>query len=128
MAYGGVVILLLGLWGAWLLWRGRLAGAKWFLRAAVWAIPLPFIMNTAGWALTENGRQPWIVQGLQLVRDAVSPSVSRTAVIASLSVFVLLYAILGVVDLLLMARFARRELAPAETAAAEEEPALHFTY
>ena len=24
----------------------------------------PFLMNTAGWMLTENGRQPWIVQGL----------------------------------------------------------------
>jgi cytochrome d ubiquinol oxidase subunit I len=127
MAYGGVVLLLLGLWGAWLLWRRRVADARWFLRIAVWAIPLPFVMNTAGWMLTENGRQPWIVQGLQLVRDAVSPSVSRTSVIVSLSVFVLLYAILGVVDVLLMAHFARRELAPTE-AAAEEEPALHFTY
>ena len=36
---------------------------------------LPFVMNTAGWLLTENGRQPWIVQGLQLTKDGVSPSV-----------------------------------------------------
>ena len=128
MAYGGVLVLLLALWGAWLLWRGRLADAKWFLRIAVWAIPLPFVMNTAGWALTENGRQPWIVQGLQLVRDAVSPSISRTTVLASLTVFVLLYAVLGVADVLLMAHFARRELAPTEAAAEEEQPALHFTY
>ena len=40
-----------------------------------WAVPLPFIVNTAGWMLTENGRQPWIVQGLQLTKDGVSPSV-----------------------------------------------------
>ena len=26
-------------------------------------------MNTAGWLLTENGRQPWIVQGLMLTKD-----------------------------------------------------------
>jgi cytochrome d ubiquinol oxidase subunit I len=128
MAYGGVVLLLLGLWGAWLLWRRRLADARWFQRIAVWVIPVPFIMNTAGWALTENGRQPWIVQGLQLVRDAVSPSVSGATVVASLTVFVLLYAALGVVDVLLMARFARRELAPTDVAAQEEQPALHFTY
>jgi cytochrome d ubiquinol oxidase subunit I len=128
MAYGGVLVLLLALWGAWLLWRRRLADAKWFLRVAVWAIPLPFVMNTAGWALTENGRQPWIVQGLQLVRDAVSPSVTRMAVLVSLSVFVLVYVVLGVVDLLLMAHFARRELSPALAPAAEEQPALHFTY
>ncbi|MFL6187080.1 MAG: cytochrome ubiquinol oxidase subunit I, partial [Actinomycetes bacterium] len=129
MAYGGVVLLLLGLWGAWLVWRKKLAQARWFLRVAVWALPLPFVMNTAGWALTENGRQPWIVQGLQLVRNAVSPSISVATVATSLTVFILLYLILGVVDVLLMAHVARRELAPADTTTPEEEqPALQFTY
>jgi cytochrome d ubiquinol oxidase subunit I len=128
MAYGGVLVLLLALWGAWQLWRKRLPDARWFLRIATWAIPLPFVMNTAGWALTENGRQPWIVQGLQLVRDAVTPSISRTTVLISLATFVVLYAVLGVVDVLLMAHFARRELAPTEAGVEEEQPALHFTY
>ena len=128
LTYGGVVLLLLGLTGAWLLWRKKLADARWYLRIAIWAIPLPFVINTAGWALTENGRQPWIVQGLQLVRDAVSPSISATTVIISLSVFVLVYAVLGVVDVLLMAHFARRELAPDPAATEEEAPVLHFTY
>jgi cytochrome bd ubiquinol oxidase subunit I len=129
MAYLGAGMLLLALWGALLIWRRRLANAKWFLRAAIWALPVPFLMNTAGWMLTENGRQPWIVQGLQLVKDAVSPSVSVATVVTSLTVFVLLYAILGVVDVLLMARFARRELAPVPATADEEEtPVLHFTY
>jgi cytochrome bd ubiquinol oxidase subunit I len=105
-----------------------LAEARWYLRIAIWALPLPFVLNTAGWALTENGRQPWIVQGLQLVRDAVSPSISATTVIVSLTVFVLVYAVLGVVDILLMAHFARRELEPAPAAAEEETPVLHFTY
>ena len=35
-------------------------------------------MNTAGWLLTESGRQPWIVQGLMLTKNGVSPSVSFT--------------------------------------------------
>ena len=94
---------------------------------AIWVLPLPFVMNTAGWLLTENGRQPWIVQGLQKVTDGVSPSVSVATVVTSLSVFVLLYAVLGVVDVLLMAHVARRELTPA-TADEEETPVLHFTY
>jgi cytochrome bd ubiquinol oxidase subunit I len=136
MAYGGVVVLLLSLWGAWLLWRKKVADAKWFLRLAVWAAVLPFLMNTAGWMLTENGRQPWIVQGLQLVKNAVSPSVSTTTIVISLTVFVLLYALLGVVDVLLMLYFARKELAPAPAedespagAPAEDAaPVLHFTY
>ena len=68
--------MLLSLWGAWLLHRRRLETSKWFLRAAIWAVFTPFIMNTAGWMLTENGRQPWIVQGLMKTADGVSPSVS----------------------------------------------------
>ena len=128
MAYLGAGMLLLALWGALLIWRRRLADARWFLRVAIWVLPLPFLMNTAGWMLTENGRQPWIVQGLQLVRDAVSPSVTVATVVTSLTVFVLVYAILGVVDVLLMAHFARRELAPTPAAAEEETPVLHFTY
>jgi cytochrome d ubiquinol oxidase subunit I len=123
----GGVLAAAGAVGAWLVWRSELATARWFLRVAIWAIRLPFVMNTAGWALTENGRQPWIVQGLQLVRDAVSPSVSVATVVTSLTVFVLLYAALGVVDVLLMAHFARRELAPTDVAR-RSSPALHFTY
>jgi cytochrome d ubiquinol oxidase subunit I len=123
-------VLLVALWGAWLLWRKQLATARWYLRIAIWEAELPFLMNTAGWLLTENGRQPWIVQGLQLVRDAVSPSLSVTTIVISLSVFVLLYATLGVVDFLLMTHFARKELAPEpEPAPADDAPpVLHFTY
>ena len=130
MAYLGAGTLQLALWGGWLAWRRKLADARWFLRLAVWVLPVPFLMNTAGWMLTENGRQPWIVQGLQLVRDAVSPSVSVTAIVISLTVFVLLYAALGVVDVLLMAHFARKELEPDPDPASAEDapPALHFTY
>jgi cytochrome d ubiquinol oxidase subunit I len=136
MAYLGVLVLLLSLWGAWLLWRKKLATATWFLRLAVWAAVLPFLMNTAGWMLTENGRQPWIVQGLQLVKNAVSPSVSTTTIVISLTVFVLLYAVLGVVNVLLMLYYARKELAPAPAGdespagapAEDAAPVLHFTY
>jgi cytochrome bd-type quinol oxidase subunit 1 len=48
-------------------------------------------------------------------------------VVTSLTVFVLVYLVLGVADALLMFHFARRELAP-EPAAEEETPVLHFTY
>jgi cytochrome d ubiquinol oxidase subunit I len=113
MAYLATAIVLLALWGAWLLWRGRLARSKWFLRAAKAAVVTPFLMNTAGWMLTENGRQPWIVQGLMKTADGVSPSVSVTWIWISLGVFALLYLTLGVIDLVLMLRYARRGL-PAE--------------
>ena len=77
MAYTAGLLFLFSLWGLWLLRRKNAsARRRWFLRVAVWAAVLPFMMNTAGWVLTENGRQPWIVQGIQLTRDGVSPSVS----------------------------------------------------
>ena len=64
MAYLGSLIALFALWGGWLMHRGTLGRSKWFLRLSLWAVVTPFLMNTAGWLLTENGRQPWIVQGL----------------------------------------------------------------
>ena len=120
MAYGGALIFLISLIGGYLLWRDRLGETRWFLRLAVWVAPLPFIMNIAGWMLTENGRQPWIVQGLQLTKDGVSPSVGTATIVTSLIVFFLLYGILAVVDTFLMTHYARKQLAPEEEGAEEE--------
>jgi cytochrome d ubiquinol oxidase subunit I len=63
-----------------------------------------------------------VVQGIMQTRDAVSPSVSTTTIAVSLGIFVLLYLVLGVVDLLLMLRYARKELPPADEPAAHPEP------
>ncbi len=110
MAYFGALIMLFALWGAWLLRRKRLEKAKWFLLVAPWLAIVPFLMNTAGWLLTESGRQPWIVQGLMKTSSAASPSVTTTDVTISLIVFVLLYVALGVADAYLMIRYGRRTL------------------
>jgi cytochrome bd ubiquinol oxidase subunit I len=128
MAYTAGLLLLVGLWGLWLLRRHKLAGSPLFLRIATWAAALPFLMNTAGWLLTESGRQPWAVQGILLTRNAVSPSVSTAAIAFSLAVFVALYGVLGVVDLMLMLRYARREL-PAQEASQHPDapmPAVQY--
>jgi cytochrome d ubiquinol oxidase subunit I len=115
MAYLAGIVLLIGAVGMWLLYRRRLYTKTWFLRVATWAVILPFLMNTAGWLLTENGRQPWIVQGLQLTRHGVSPSASTTTVAISIIAFFLIYAALAAVAAVLMTRYSRRELAaPAE--------------
>ncbi len=126
MAYGGALVFLIALVGAWLLWRNRLATSRRFLWLAVWTAPLPFIMNIAGWMLTENGRQPWIVQGLLLTKDAASPSVTTTSIVISLIVFLLLYGALAVVDFVLMTHFARKELAPAEGRDEDEVPEITY--
>ncbi len=110
MAYLGTLVFLFALWGAWLLYRHKLDRARWFLRIAPWVVILPFLINTAGWMLTENGRQPWIVQGLMLTKNGVSSSVSATDLWISLVVFYLIYAVLGVSAAWLMIRYGRRSI------------------
>jgi cytochrome d ubiquinol oxidase subunit I len=110
MAYLATLIMLFALWGGWLLYRHRLDRAKWFLRIAPWVVIAPFLMNTAGWLLTENGRQPWIVQGLMKTANGVSPSVSATDIWISILVFLAIFVALGVADGWLMLRYGRRPL------------------
>ena len=70
---------------------------------------MPFVATTFGWLLTELGRQPWIVQGLLKTSNANSPAVATTWLAISLTVFVSLYVILGVLDIWLMRRYAGRD-------------------
>ncbi len=107
MAYLGGLMLLIALWGGWLLWRKKLEQAKWFQRTAMGAIAVPFLACFGGWLLTETGRQPWIVYDLQKTADAVSPSSTTTKVAFSLGVFLALYTGLAIVDFYLMRRYAR---------------------
>jgi cytochrome d ubiquinol oxidase subunit I len=120
MAYAAGLSVLIGLWGVLLLWRRRLDESRLFLRIASWSVVLPFVMGTAGWVLTEMGRQPWIVQGLMLTRDGLSTSIGVTQVAISLTVFLLLYTAIGVVALVLMLRHVRGGLEPAQTV--DDEP------
>jgi cytochrome d ubiquinol oxidase subunit I len=128
MAYTGVLVLLVGLWGLWLIRRKTLARSRRFLWVAIWASVLPFLMNTAGWLLTESGRQPWIIQGIMLTKNGISPTVSTTYLAISLAAFVLLYGVLGTVDFLLMLKYSREQLPPAraETEADAPVPAVQY--
>src|SRR5262245_12733085 len=112
MAYGGVLVLLIGAWGLWLIRRKTLATSRVFLQVAVWAAVLPFLMNTAGWLLTESGRQPWIVQGIMLTKNGITPTLSVTWLWISLVAFIVIYGTIATVDLLLMLKYSRKELPP----------------
>ena len=107
MAYLGVLMFLVAAVGAWLYRKRTLEQARWYLWTAVVAMAFPFIAATSGWLLTEMGRQPWIVQGLLKTEGAHSPSVSSSTIVVSLSAFALLYIVLGIVDFVLMRRYAR---------------------
>jgi cytochrome d ubiquinol oxidase subunit I len=124
MAYMGVLMFLVAALGGWLYRKGKLETSRWFARIAITAIAFPYIAASFGWILTEMGRQPWIVQGLLLTSEANSPSVSATWLGISLAFFISLYLILGVVDFVLMRRYARPDRPPRK----EELPAPVVTY
>jgi cytochrome d ubiquinol oxidase subunit I len=128
MAYLGVVVLLIGAWGLWLIRRKTLPISRVFLQVAVWAAVLPFLMNTAGWFLTESGRQPWIVQGIMLTKNGISPTLSTTWLWISLIAFILLYAAFATVDLILMLRYSRKPLPPPRAQADEDKPVPAVLY
>jgi cytochrome bd ubiquinol oxidase subunit I len=128
MAYAGVLVFALSGWGLWLIRRKKLAASRRFLWVAIWAAVLPFLMNTAGWLLTESGRQPWIIQGIMLTKNGISPSVSTTSLVTSLTIFVLLYGTLATVDLMLMLRYSREQLPPAQAEADTDAPVPAVQY
>ncbi len=128
MAYLGSLVFLLSLWGVWLLRRKTIERARRFQLVAIWAVVLPFFINTGGWMLTESGRQPWIVQGLKLTKDSVSPSVSAAWIAVSLGTFLLLYGVLAAVDAVLMVRFARKDIAVSHATDEQGAPVAAMTY
>lgn len=86
----GFLLIALGWYGSWLLWRGRLEQRRWFLQGLRRAWPLGFVALLAGWMVTEIGRQPWIAYGVLRTADAVSP-VGAMQVLVSLVLFVVVY-------------------------------------
>lgn len=86
----GLLMIAIGLVGAFLWWRRKLFDATWYLQPLTYAWPLGFIAIVSGWWVTETGRQPYLVYGILKTIDAVSP-VSFGAVLTTLILFVLIY-------------------------------------
>jgi cytochrome d ubiquinol oxidase subunit I len=79
---------------------------RWFLRWAVWAIPLPWIAAELGWIVAEVGRQPWTIAGV-LPTSLSASSLAPGDVMLSLAGFVLFYTALFVIEIALMFKYAR---------------------
>ncbi|MBB1246758.1 cytochrome ubiquinol oxidase subunit I [Streptomyces durbertensis] len=90
--------------------RNRPLGSRlgdWYWKLSVLTIGFPLIASSWGWIFTEMGRQPWAVYGVLPTSSAVSPNVSQVEVIISMSVFTLLYAILAVIEVRLILKYAK---------------------
>lgn len=80
---------------------------RWFLRGAVWMIPVPFLACEMGWLVAEVGRQPWTVY--EVLPTWLSASThSLTYMIVSLVGFVVIYTIFAVIEIFLMLRSIRK--------------------
>lgn len=96
MVATGGILMLLSLLGLIYTWRGKLAESTRYLKWLVPAIFLPYIGNSFGWIMSEIGRQPWVVNGLMLTADGVSPNVSAGQILFSLISFSLIYTLLAI--------------------------------
>jgi len=105
----GGVAALTAVAGLWLTRaKARRPVPAWAWRLAIWAWPASLVAILVGWVFTEMGRQPWIVFGLMLTEDGVSPLVPGWTVLISLLAFTAIYAVLAVVEFRLILSAAQK--------------------
>jgi cytochrome d ubiquinol oxidase subunit I len=86
-----------------LLLRGTLQKSRWFLWIVLLSIPLAYIASESGWILAEMGRQPWIIQDLMPVSQAVS-HLSVGSVMTTFILFAVLFTALLIAEVSIMIR------------------------
>ena len=128
----GMASMGLGALALWLTRSNRLISRPLLGKAALATMWLPFIACSFGWIFREMGRQPWVIvpnlsdpvsQVYMLTADGVSSVVSSGTVLASMVIFTLLYAALGVVWFVLLRRYIRegvRTPVPDKTGTSEQ--------
>ena len=104
MIWPGVFCLLFMVYGAYLLWRGKLYGSTAYLKALFWLIPLPYLLNEIGWFTAEIGRQPWAVYHLLRTEDGYSPTVPGGQILFSIALFSIIYIALFALGFFLVRR------------------------
>ena len=108
----GTALVLFSLWFWWRRRRYETVGAnrhpltsRRFLRTAVWAGPAAVLALESGWTTTEVGRQPWIVQDVLRVNDAVTPN---GGIWISFTVILVVYGGLGLLTHRVLVSMSRR--------------------
>ena len=92
----GMLMVLVGWWAAWRLFRNRDENRDtqvWLLRALSVMTFSGWVAVLAGWYVTEIGRQPWVVDGLLRTSEVVADHSSATLA-GTLFGYILLYAFL----------------------------------
>lgn len=111
----GVLMIAVGVWGAWFAVR-RKEFPPLLLRSLHWMTFSGWVATTAGWYVTEIGRQPWLVTGVLRTRDAVG-HVPPSHVGLTLVAYIATYGLLLVAFVAALGHLSRLETKKAEVAA-----------
>ncbi len=116
IGFGGLAAMAAAV-ALWVTRKGTVPRSKGLMRLALIGILAPFGANAAGWIFTEMGRQPFVVapnpsmsgidQVFMFTASAVSPGVSAGEMIFSLVALTSVYAVLLVVEVVLLTKYIR---------------------
>ncbi|SDM11139.1 cytochrome d ubiquinol oxidase subunit I [Halogranum gelatinilyticum] len=87
----GFWFILLAFWGAYRWWRGELFDDDLLHKALMASSVLGILAVELGWIVTEVGRQPWVVQGVLLTSEGVSPGLTGAEATLTLVGFAVVY-------------------------------------
>lgn len=107
----GLLMITVAAVGAWHQVR-RVELPSWFLRVLLGMTVSGWVATVAGWYVTEIGRQPWLVQGVLLARDAVADH-APAHVGLTLAAYLVTYALLLVAFVGTLFYLAKKEIPPA---------------
>lgn len=94
---------------------------RWFLSAALWIMPLPWLAAEFGWVLAEIGRQPWAIDGV-LPTFLGTSDLTIPQLWATIAGFTLLYGALAIVEVRLMLEAIRKGPEPVTKLLEEGDP------
>ncbi len=100
--FGFLFVLLFAL-SLFFVYKRSIERRKWFLRFALFSLPLPYLAGQAGWVVAETGRQPWVIQDLMTTSVAVS-QINTNMVQITFWLFAAIFTALAIAEVSIMIR------------------------
>lgn len=89
----GLLMILFGVWGLLLRFKGRIYESALFLNGLRLMSISPFLAVLSGWVVTEAGRAPWLIYGQMTHAEGLTPSLTGGMALFSLIGYVVVYAL-----------------------------------
>ncbi len=99
----GILFLLIMVVMLYLLFTNKIETSRFWLRVAIFSIPLAYIASQSGWITAEVGRQPWVIQDVMPTMVAVS-HINAVNVQVTFWLFLVLFTTLLAAEISIMTR------------------------